>query len=352
MADNGDGMRGTEVGGPLAVHTLLAGGGKAAFGRKQGHGDAGKVPVAVLTPPPARPPALTGRRPVVAVLDTGVDPTHPWLTGTPDDPVVRDAAVLGWTPPADPGNVVSPEAGYHGHATFLAGIVLQVAPMARLLSVRVMNDSGLVPRDASLAALSWLSRLARGSDPGAFPDVVCTAYGYYPDASDDGHKEQLRAALWELADRGVLIVASAGNDGIDQQVLPAAFATDAPKPATSLISVGATNPDGAYSHYSNYGNWVTHQATGTGVISIMERFDGGMLPPPMPEYSHGSAIDPNDFRAGFARWSGTSFAAAHIAGLLASALSADPTLADVSREATVKRAAVAVAAIKEYRTRT
>lgn len=366
MVDSSDGMRAdvreTDAEIPVRVHTLLAGGGKDAFGRKQGHGDAGKVPVVLFVPPPTRP-ASGGRRPVVALLDTGVDGTHPWLTGTPDAPVVTDAAGLGWSPPAGlrdaldagPGSVAAglpPQDGYHGHATFLAGIVLQVALTARLLSVRVMEDNGIVPRAASLAALSWLSRLARDGDPGTFPDVVCLAYGFYPDASDHGHAEELRSVLWELANRGVLIVASAGNDGTDQQAFPAAFAGDSSPPAVPVISVGATNPDGAYSHYSNYGGWVTHQAVGTGVISIIARFDGDLLPPPVPEYQHGSAMDPDNFRAGFARWSGTSFAAAHIAGRLAGALSAEPTLADVSGEATVKRASVALAAIERYRIRT
>jgi hypothetical protein len=342
----------TNINNQLGVHTLLAGGGKDAFGLKQGHGDDGKVPVAVLMPPPARP-AASGRRPVVALLDTGVDATHPWLAGTPDDPVVTEAAVPGAAPDTGQGD----QAAYHGHATFLAGIVVQAGPAARLLSARVMDDSGTVPRDASLAGLSWLSRLAQDTDPRTFPDVVCLAYGYTPDASDpDGsehrHKEELRAVLWELANRGVLVVASAGNDGTDRQVFPAAFADDQAPPAVPVISVGATNPNGHYSHYSNYGTWVTHQAVGTGVISIMEKFDGDLLPPSVPGFPHGSAIDPDDFYAGFARWSGTSFAAAHIAGLLAGALGAEPTLADVSPEAAVKRAAVAVAAIEGYRIRT
>jgi subtilisin family serine protease len=299
---------------------------------------------------------------VVALLDTGVDATHPWLAGTPDDPVVTAAG----TGNADSGNAGqgNPVAGlpllsgaYRGHATFLAGIVLQAGPAARLLSARVMDDSGSVPRQASLDALSQLSCLAQEGDPRTFPDVVCLAYGYTPDASDPGasddeHKKNLRAVLWELANRGVLIVASAGNEGKDQKTFPAAFADDPPPSAVPVISVGATNPNGDYSHYSNYGTWVTHQAVGTGVISIMEKFDGQQSSPRMLDFPHGSAIDPDDFCAGFARWSGTSFAAAHIAGLLAGALSAEPTLADVSPEATVKRAAVALAAIEGYRTRT
>src|ERR1700677_4425471 len=51
-----------------------------AFGRKQGHGDFGRMPVAVLAPAPSwRPPPAgsAARRPVIALPDTGVE-HHPW----------------------------------------------------------------------------------------------------------------------------------------------------------------------------------------------------------------------------------------------------------------------------------
>lgn len=316
------------------VHTLVADDQKVAFGRKQGHGDPGRVPVAVLAPPPPWEP-YGGRRPVVAVVDTGVAP-HQWLTGTPGDPVVLDAGEYGWVPPA--GRVS--DGPFRGHATFLAGVIRQSAPGARILSVQVMGDDGLVTHEDSLAALNWLG----GQDV----DVICLAYGY---EGEPGQTAKLRDVLWNLAGHGVLVVASAGNDGIsDPPVYPAAFAADPDPAAVPVTSVGATNPGGDYAHYSNYGAWVTHQAVGSGVISTIAEFNGDLPAPQVPGFLHGSAMDPDDFTAGFARWSGTSFAAARIAGLLAQALGADPDPGGPG--AAVARATAALAAITSSRVST
>jgi serine protease len=311
----------------LGVHTLLdddvllGDDAQLAAGRKQGHGDPGRVPVAVLAPaPPWRPPSRRGaarRRPVVALLDTGVD-AHPWLAGSPADPVVLDARERGWSPPAN-----SADSGpYQGHATFIAGVIRQIGPDCRVLSVTVMGDDGVVHGSESLRALSWLAGEAESGEPERYADVLCLAYGYQPGPEDVAHNAQLRDALRRLAQAGVLVVASAGNDGDDIPTYPAAFAADPSPPPAPVISVGATNPDGTYAHYSNYGAWVTHKAVGSGVISTMPSFDGDRVSPVQAAYpdSMGVTIDPDNFRGGFARWSGTSFAAATIAGRLAQEL--------------------------------
>ncbi len=70
----------------IAVHTMLGDDVLQALGRKQSHGDLGRVPVAVLAAAPAwRPIAGRGndtRRPVIALPDTGVE-AHRWLDGRP-----------------------------------------------------------------------------------------------------------------------------------------------------------------------------------------------------------------------------------------------------------------------------
>jgi hypothetical protein len=329
----------------LEVHTLVSDD-LSAFGRKQGHGDPGRVPVMVYAPAPPWLPRngtgqAAGRRPVVVVPDTGVS-THPWLTGAPGDPVVIDAQTLGWSAAADRTS----DGPFRGHATFLAGLIRQAAAEARVLSVPVMGNDGIVPASESLRVLAWLAEEVHSAKTDRFVDVVCLAYGYVPGPADDAHTEQLREVLWDLADHGVLIVASAGNEGSPTPTFPAAFAADPQAPAIPVTSVGATNPDGSYAHYSNYGDWVTHRTVGSGVISTITEFDG---PQPSPErlvfpLSIGSTIDPDNFTAGFARWSGTSFSAAEIAGLLAAALGSGPALTDTSPGAATARAAAALAA--------
>jgi hypothetical protein len=180
-------------------------------------------------------------------------------------------------------------------------------------------------------------------------DVVCVAYGYTPldqagDPDESSHRQQLRAALERLVQAGVLVVASAGNGGTDAATYPAAFASE-PDLSAAVVSVGATNPDGiSYAHYSNFGPWVHYQAIGSGIVSAMPSFDGPGTSPDQTFYpgAKGVTIDPDNFNDGFARWSGTSFSAATIAGLLGQALAADAA-------AGAARTSQALAAIRSYR---
>lgn len=351
-AGAGAASRGTRV---MTVHTVPSEG--EAAGAKQGHGDMGAVPVTVFA---SAPPwtARTGRRPVVAVPDTGVE-SHSWLTGSPGDPVVRHASEFNWSEqpiltPASHASPPHPPGSFRGHATFVAGVIRQTAPAARILSVPVMNADGMVDADQSLAALKWLSEnMVHSGEADRFVDVICLAYGYeYEGQADKKQTDDLRDALGKLADQGVLIVASAGNRGEKTPMTyPAAFALDTDPP---VISVGATNPDwySTTAHYSNYGDWVTYQAIGSGVISTFAQYNGTQTAPLVPDYyphPHGSTMDPDDFHSGFARWSGTSFSAARIAGLLAQELSSAPDLGDLSREAAARRAKAALAAIEANR---
>jgi hypothetical protein len=341
----------------MAVHTMPAG-----AGAKQGHGDLGVVPVMVFAPAPPWI-ARAGRRPVVAVLDSGVE-SHSWLTGSPGDPVVRHASEFKWSKQLSPtpegflDPLVRP-GSFRGHATFIAGVIRQTAPAARILSVPVMNSDGVVGPGVALDALNWLSKnMVRSGEADRFVDVICLAFGYEDDGQADDKRQtgQLRDALRELAGQGVLIVASAGNRGETKpQTYPAAFALHADPADPPVISVGAQNPDGqSVAQYSNYGDWVTYQAIGSGVISTFAQYNGTQAAEPAQDYyphpfPHSSLIDPDDFNSGFARWSGTSFSAARIAGLLAHELSSAPDLGEVVPEAAARRAKAALAAIEANR---
>ncbi|HEU4425962.1 MAG TPA: S8 family serine peptidase, partial [Pilimelia sp.] len=193
------------------------------------------------------------------------------------------------------------------------------------LSVRIMHDDGVVYASDVLRALTWLRDGLGADTPERVADVVVMAFGYRPrHPEDDQHTAELRTLIWELADAGVQVVASAGNEGSGEQTFPAAFAADPDPPATPVISVGATNPNETDAHYSNHGDWVTLQRVGTGVISTMPAVAGDEPPPPSPfPEPFGETVDPDDFTGftgGFARWSGTSFAAAVFAGDCAQAI--------------------------------
>jgi len=273
----------------------------AASGKKTGHGLVAWLPAPsyeMADAPPWRP---VPRRPVIALLDTGVQP-HNWLPAPAGgQPFWVDATeAYGWQPPVavpapDPGQD-DPDFGSHwGHATFLAGLIRLAGPDVQILSMRVMSSTGKVSEQNVVAALDWLA----GHTGGARADVVLMAFGRRADAGD-ADLASVRQALLRMSDLGVRVVASAGNQGAEQgcerPVYPAAYATD---PELSVVSVGARTSATERAPYSNYGVWVREWAAGTNVISIM------------PLLTKQTAGD------GYAWWSGTSFAAAAHAGALA-----------------------------------
>jgi hypothetical protein len=317
----------------------------------KGHG-LGRVPVVVLTGPPARrrKKNLPGqRRPVVAVLDTFVDPeegVHPWL-GHPTDvePFVADI----WTPkgndvpPARHPGPIGPDDKAAGHGTFIAGLIRQLAPDAEVIMMRVMHPDGKVLDDHLMQALGELLERVQA---GIFVDVICLALGFHigKDSRDADFAKQLRHVLGELGNLGVRVVASAGNNrDCTHRIYPAALATAGNQPKTGLISVGSYDPDGkTCSTYSPPRRWITNREVGTDVVSTIPAFQGpgkaGQRDTEEPR-----PYDPDDFSCGFARWSGTSFAAGIAAGRLAQAL-VNPAVVDPALDRH-QRAEAALAAL-------
>lgn len=279
-------------------------------------GDHGRVPVSVRVGAPPRRPA-DGRRPRVAILDTGVA-AHDWWAGDPaDDRFCVDARGLGWDPgprlrdPAEAKPTSPRELGeQEGHGTFTAGLVRQLAPDAQVLAVHTIADDGVVQGDHVLNALEWVRGQLRDGD------VVCLPFGFRPMLpADRRYLDLLAVVLGRLANAGVTVVAAAGNDGGDEPVYPAAFAASPGTPERFRIrSVGAVNvpDDGTRAYYSNGGAWVTRWEVGTSVVSTFPAVNAVAKPEfdlPATERPRRSA-DPDDYSGGFARWSGTSFAAA------------------------------------------
>jgi hypothetical protein len=339
-----------------------------------------RTPVAVLLDPPGRelPPGF-GRRPVVAVLDTGVR-AHPWLDVAPGpgggydidphhdgdgfieiDHDIQKAILLEgeqaeasgdqprqvirhpWDTPVSTDPLVGELGPALGHGTFIAGIVRQVAPRARVLSIRVMHSDDIVYEGDLLTALVALASrvaLAEATDPAKMVDVVSLSLGYFSEAPAD---QAFSSALWQaiqvLLDLGVVVVAAAGNFSTARRFYPAAFAQrQAPAGHVPLISVGALNPNGSKAIFSDGGHWVTAWASGAAVVSTLPTdvngsrspelrlpaYPGGPLPPGHEQAAHREALDPDDYSRGFAVWSGTSFSAPLLAAHVVRALLAGP----------------------------
>jgi subtilase family protein len=289
--------------------TLVPGIFYTAFGKKSGHG-MGWVPAPPDEMPQAPPWEPAGDHPVVAVLDSGVHP-HGWLpdTGTPSF-VVHAHGQGGWhspLPPDNPGQRPYPPGTHWGHGTFIAGLIRKTAPRARVLSMRVMDNKGIVQDSHAVNALSWLAR------NGTFhADIVLMAFGRQA-SPDDPDLAPLRDAVKELIYKDVTVVASAGNNGSDKPVYPAAFATDLGR---KMVSVGAALGVDTRAPYSNFGSWVTHGWLGTDIVSIHPQT---MRQAGFHQTSPGDIDNPVEPVAedSYAWWTGTSFAAAIAAGLLA-----------------------------------
>jgi subtilisin family serine protease len=331
-------------------------------------GDA-RAPVSISLEPPRRRPADTcesdfGRRPVVAVLDTGVR-THTWLDVEADpaggyltaadgfvavDQALQDAIKVDselafdagdrprhlikhpWDTPVTADPLLGELVDDLGHGTFIAGIVRQVAPDARVLAVRVTHSDGVIYEGDLICALSLLAErvaVAEEGDLAAMVDVVSLSLGYFSEsAADIVYSSGLWQVIELLLGLGVTVVAAAGNYSTSRKFYPAAF-TEAPVPAgqVPLISVGALNPNGSTALFSDGGRWITAWASGAAVVSTFPTDINGSRSPQIALPDGREALDPDDYSGGFAVWSGTSFSApllaAHIArSLLAGA--ADP----------------------------
>ncbi|HXS62773.1 MAG TPA: S8 family serine peptidase [Streptosporangiaceae bacterium] len=281
----------------------------AADGKKIGHGTIAWLPAPAYEMHAAPLWRPSGTPPMIALLDTGVQP-HPWLPDGGDRQFLVKAEDFGWQSPVpDDDTATDAEENYRshwGHATFIAGLIRLAAPEAQVLSMRVMSSDGKVREDDAASALTWLA-----DNPGLPGDVevVLMAFGRLDEPSD-ADLEKLRTPIKRLTDQGVRIVASAGNDGSERPVYPAAFAAEealSPRSRRSVISVGALATPTERAPYSNSGPWVTEWYRGTNVISIMPLTtkDSEMAPAQSEAPAEGN---------GYAWWSGTSFAAAIAAG--------------------------------------
>jgi hypothetical protein len=174
---------------------------------------------------------------VIALLDTGVDAQHPDLRGAtvPGYDVVNDDA--------DPSDD-------HGHGTSAAGVAAArtnngegqsgVCWSCSLMPVKVLDSSGSGRTSTIAAGIVW------AVDHGA--RVLNMSLG------GPGSTTTLRTAVEYAASKGAVLVASAGNSGVDTPFYPAAY--------SQVISVAATTESDARYSWSNYGSWVQIAAPG------------------------------------------------------------------------------------------
>jgi len=237
----------------------------------------------------------TGRGVIVAVIDTGLDASHPLMVGhvAPGgyDFVDGDAS------PSDVGNGIDDDRDGLidegvGHGTFVASLVLAVAPDARILPIRALNsDNGGTASTVGLAIGYAVSHGAK---------VINLSAGVAQELNF------IKQAVANARAAGVVVVASGGNRQIQSVDFPAKQSD-----ALAVAAVGATD---AKAPFSSYGSAIDLVAPGVDLVG-----------------AHPASF----FRT--ARWSGTSFSTALVAGAAALFKAADqplPAPGDAARHLT------------------
>ncbi|HEY7462624.1 MAG TPA: S8 family serine peptidase [Gemmatimonadota bacterium] len=218
---------------------------------------------------------------IVAVLDTGVQLNHPRLAQSIAPGGVD--LVDGDADPSDsPDGVDSDKDGIVdeavGHGTFVAGMVLAVAPKASILPIRVLDSDGF----GTAFAVARGIEVARN----AGARVVNMSLGMsLPSGVVDGLIERFK-------NQDVVFVSSAGNASAEK---PQQF----PARDSYVIGTAATDDQDRKTDFSNFGSWVDVSAPGEGLVGYF----------PTSAYAH---------------WSGTSFSAGLVSGEAALLISARP----------------------------
>ncbi|MFF0151396.1 S8 family serine peptidase [Micromonospora sp. NPDC005203] len=234
--------------------------------------------------PTAWAAGFTGAGVSVAVLDTGVDATHPDLAG-------KVAEARNFTEAADARDTV-------GHGTHVASTIAGtgaasggkyrgVAPDATLLDGKVCEDAGC-PDSAILAGMQWAAVEKKAA-------VVNLSLGGWDTPEVDPLEEAVQTLT---AQTGTLFVIAAGNDGADGSV-------GSPASADAALAVGAVDRDDELADFSSRGPRVGDEAlkpdiTAPGVDIVAARSANGVIGDPVGDR--------------YVTISGTSMATPHVAG--------------------------------------
>ncbi|GCB46430.1 hypothetical protein SNL152K_3728 [Streptomyces sp. NL15-2K] len=225
----------------------------------------------------------------IAVLDTGVDATHPDLK----DQVI---AAKNFTPSADATDK-------QGHGTHVASIAAGtgaksggkykgVAPGADVLNGKVLDDNGFGDDSGILAGMEW------AAEQGA--QVVNLSLG----GTDTPEVDPLEAAVNKLsAEKGILFAIAAGNSGPES--------VGSPGSADAALTVGAVDDKDKLADFSSTGprlgdGAIKPDVTAPGVDTTAAAAKGSAI-----------AQDVGEQPAGYMTISGTSMATPHVAGAAA-----------------------------------
>ncbi|MFE9767178.1 S8 family serine peptidase [Streptomyces sp. NPDC005808] len=226
----------------------------------------------------------------IAVLDTGVDTTHPDLAGQ-----VTESKNFSTSPDAT---------DKYGHGTHVASIAAGtgaksngkykgVAPGAKILNGKVLSDEGYGDDSGILAGMEW------AAEQGA--DIVNLSLG----GGDTPEIDPLEAEVNKLSEeKGILFAIAAGNEGPGEQTV------GSPGSAADALTVGAVDGSDKLAFFSSRGpgldGAVKPEVTAPGVDITAASAAGSVI-----------AKEVGENPAGYVTISGTSMATPHVAGAAA-----------------------------------
>jgi thermitase len=227
----------------------------------------------------------------VAVIDSGIDLNHSFFVGSLAPSSEWKDFIDNDTVPQEVGT--SSDTGY-GHGTAVAGLILQVAPKATILPLRVLDKDGSGDLDDVVAAMDWA--MQKGVR------IINLSLG--STLNNDALYQMVKLA----ASRDILVVASSGNSYATTLTYPAQMTYwNAPteKLLSRVYSVGSVNSNDIVSNFSNYGLDIVGYAPGE---ALYTSYPGEQM----------------------VQATGTSFAAPLYSGALALALSDNPSISAIN----------------------
>ena len=241
----------------------------------------------------------------VAVLDTGVDATHPDLAGA----VIGGTTYLATNDPVCGSGVYPTGTDDNSHGTHVAGIIaarsnngigiVGMAQNARILPVKALDCTG----SGSISDIA--SAIVYAVDHGA--RLINISLG------SSSESTAMQNAVQYAVSHNVLIIAAAGNCGIlSTRCLNTQNLVEYPAAYPGVLGVGATSMDDSIATFSTQGSQVGISAPGVRIVSTVPNYR-------TYQSDHGGT-------QGYAAFSGTSQATPYVTGLAALLLGIDPTL--------------------------
>ncbi len=211
---------------------------------------------------------------IVVVIDTGVDYNHPDLTdsmwhnpleivgnGVDDDDNGYIDDIHGINSITDSGNPMDDQ----GHGTHVAGIIgargnnatgiAGVSWGSKIIAAKFLDANGMGSTANAIKAIKYATDLKRAGH-----SIVVTNNSW----GGPSHSAALAAAIADASSAGILFVAAAGNDGLNNDST-ASYPANYSSP--NVISVASVQSSASLSSFSNYGTQTVHIAAPGGNIA-------------------------------------------------------------------------------------